>query len=767
VLQILTRHIANQTRTIKPDIRRRSVTIPTWSSSDSHDGVWGMDYGVFLFRAASNCSLVMVPLPLGDVPDDDGSVHGGGGAAGFLDVSARMVQAMLDRLYHVSLAKAVSHFGLDADAVKFETRLHDLLNRRHGEEANLADLFNGLLDDSWYSALQSFDGPLVRQFSLLNRKNSSRHRRRGSDRSIGEKSTESNPKSTGARSSRTLFELPRPGQGSLPLRHSATTGSNSLRVKKAVGPALSIDTSCTSYSNNFTQFSPTILSMTERKEKQFVSWDRAKLQRKGYMRNLVVEAIFSLLGFAAERSSATTASASATTTLRDNGGSSANASPFGDDAATDNDDWKDPWAKAGGGDGFYERAREAFIPWSEMVEFLDCVEVLVFQEGAFVAHQGERYPGLCLVVEGQLVASREKPAMNLLDMPSYDDVYTISPGQLFGYGSLQVNNRSMFDVQASTETHVGFLPRTAVQRIATKFPQVMLFMARRLLDAMPPMVALTDFALDWIPSEAGSKIYKRGDRGDSLYFVIKGRCRTTETIPYTGDSVLKEICAGESFGALEIYTSKPRPADVEAVRRSEVVRLRKSSYQALALYHPPLALCLWERIAKSAPEMVEKSMSVSRRPTSSRFRTIAICPLSSEVPVDRVRDFFLNALVDTGICQRDGILECDSNIVIPSVGVPVYSRAGYINLQNYLAHLQENVELLLLTADSATTSTWTDVCIANVRDRPTHRMCVCIFTSGLPLTTRSLSPPPRAGRPDPPRVHERRRPRLHRHGEKD
>ena len=733
-------------------MRRRSHTIPTWSSSDSLDGVWGIDYGVFLFRASTDCSLVMVPLPLGDVPDDDSSFSSIG--CGFLDVSARMVQATLDRVYHVSLAKAVSHFGLDADAVKFEARLHDLLNKRHGDESNLADLFNGLLDDSWYSALQSFDGSIVRQLSLLNRKRGdakqrsgstststpassthggskrSQHGRRGSERSLDEKSTRSDPKSTGGRSSRTLVEVPAapappPPQQQQQLKQknslrsvAASTRNNSLKIQRSA-TALSIDTSCTRtrLSNHFTQFSPTIISMTERKEKQFSSWSKTKLQRKGYMRNLVVETIFSLLGFAPENHSAS-ASVGRSTPMAQSTRES--PSPFTDHnsttsstgSTTANTDWKDPWSK--GDSAFYERPKESYLPWSDLVEFLDLVEMLIFPKGGYVAHQGERYPGFCLVIEGQLVASRARQAMSSLDSPSYDEMFAISPGQLFGYGSLQGNNRSMFDVRATTETHVGFLPRAAVQRIYSKFPQVMLFMARRLLDAMPPMVALTDFALDWIPSEAGTKIYRRGDRGDSLYFVIKGRCRTTETIPYTGDSVIKEICAGESFGALEIYTSRPRLADVEAVRRSEMVRLRKSSYQALALYHPPLAVCLWERIAHSAPEVVERSVSMSRRPTSSRFRTIAICPLSDDVPIDRMRDFFLNALVDTGICTRDGILECDSNIVVPSVGVPVYSRVGYINLQNYLAHLQENVELLLLTADLATTSTWTDVCIANV-----------------------------------------------------
>lgn len=89
-------------------------------------------------------------------------------------------------------------------------------------------------------------------------------------------------------------------------------------------------------------------------------------------------------------------------------------------------------------------------------------------------------------------------------------------------------------------------------------------------------------------------------------------------------------------------------------------------------------------------------------------------PLSSEVSVDKVASLLSTALVDVGVYSNEEIIQVRSELIINSIGESVFSETGNIQLEDYLAHLQENVELSILLGDHSVDSMWNDVCIANV-----------------------------------------------------
>lgn len=63
---------------------------------------------------------------------------------------------------------------------------------------------------------------------------------------------------------------------------------------------------------------------------------------------------------------------------------------------------------------------------------------------------------------------------------------------------------------------------------------------------------------------AGETIFREGDVGEKLYFVIEGEVRISKTIPGAGEEALAIIPRGEVFGEMALVDGRPRTADAVA-----------------------------------------------------------------------------------------------------------------------------------------------------------------------------------------------------------
>jgi hypothetical protein len=79
---------------------------------------------------------------------------------------------------------------------------------------------------------------------------------------------------------------------------------------------------------------------------------------------------------------------------------------------------------------------------------------------------------------------------------------------------------------AKTDVYVGFLPRVSLERIADRYPVVLLTMAKRLTNVLPRLLLHIDFALEWVQVNAGQVIHHQGDESDAIYIVLNGRLRS-------------------------------------------------------------------------------------------------------------------------------------------------------------------------------------------------------------------------------------------------
>ncbi len=79
---------------------------------------------------------------------------------------------------------------------------------------------------------------------------------------------------------------------------------------------------------------------------------------------------------------------------------------------------------------------------------------------------------------------------------------------------------------------------------------------------------------------AGDVIFKQGDEGDYYYIVRQGRCKITRNTD-AGETTLKELRQGDSFGEESLLSDKPRNATVTMLTDGVLIRLSKDSFVSL------------------------------------------------------------------------------------------------------------------------------------------------------------------------------------------
>ncbi len=91
--------------------------------------------------------------------------------------------------------------------------------------------------------------------------------------------------------------------------------------------------------------------------------------------------------------------------------------------------------------------------------------------------------------------------------------------------------------------------------------------------------------VDWLELEPGEILFRQADPGDALYALIDGRMAAFSDGD-AGPVFLNEILPGETIGEIAIVTGADRSATVKATKRSLLVRLARSDFDAIAELHP-------------------------------------------------------------------------------------------------------------------------------------------------------------------------------------
>ncbi len=103
--------------------------------------------------------------------------------------------------------------------------------------------------------------------------------------------------------------------------------------------------------------------------------------------------------------------------------------------------------------------------------------------------------------------------------------------------------------------------------------------------------------LERLELRGGEWLFRQGDPGDSLYFLVRGRL---QAIAGEGreQKLLGEVLPGDSVGEAGILSGDPRSAGIRAIRDSLLIRLGKEDFQALAARHPAMVMKLAGHVAR-------------------------------------------------------------------------------------------------------------------------------------------------------------------------
>ncbi|OLN87964.1 Lysophospholipase NTE1 [Colletotrichum chlorophyti] len=390
----------------------------------------------------------------------------------------------------------------------------------------------------------------------------------------------------------------------------------------------------------------------------------------------------------------------------------------------------------------------------------DDVEIVFFPKGSVLVEQGERNPGLYYVIDGfldictshedssadilqsssrtslhadymSMDGSSANSSVNLLGggkghgsadakkkQPNRRSVSLIKPGGLAGYVGTVSSYRSFIDVVAKTDVYVGFLPRSALERIVDRYPIVLLTMAKRLTSLLPRLIMHIDFALDWEQVDAGQILFHEGDESEAIHIVLNGRLRLVQDRKDGGVTVRAEFGQGESVGELEVLTESVRPGTLHAIRQTELVKFPRTLFNSLAQEHPNITIKISKIIASRMRNLVddpsqllskEAAGVISKGSSSLNLRTVAILPVTSGVPVVEFGNRLMNALAQVG--PANGATSLNQSAILNHLGKHAFNKMGKLKLSQYLADLEEKYGLVIYVADTNVNSPWTQTCI--------------------------------------------------------
>ncbi|GJC94190.1 lysophospholipase NTE1 [Colletotrichum higginsianum] len=381
----------------------------------------------------------------------------------------------------------------------------------------------------------------------------------------------------------------------------------------------------------------------------------------------------------------------------------------------------------------------------------DDVEIVFFPKGSVLVEQGERNPGLYYVVDGflDICTSKEDTSADILQSssrtslhadytgvdgsPGFSDnadsrkktpyrrsVSLIKPGGLAGYVGTVSSYRSFIDVVAKTDVYVGFLPRSALERIVDRYPIVLLTMAKRLTSLLPRLIMHIDFALDWEQVDAGQVLFHEGEESEAIHIVLNGRLRLVQDRKDGGVSVRAEFGQGESVGELEVLTESVRPGTLHAIRQTELVKFPRTLFNSLAQEHPNITIKISKIIASRMRNLVDdpsqllskeagNTNTITKGSSSLNLRTVAILPVTSGVPVVEFGNRLMNALAQVG--PANGATSLNQSAILNHLGKHAFNKMGKLKLSQYLADLEEKYGLVVYVADTNVNSPWTQTCI--------------------------------------------------------
>lgn len=161
--------------------------------------------------------------------------------------------------------------------------------------------------------------------------------------------------------------------------------------------------------------------------------------------------------------------------------------------------------------------------------------------------------------------------------------------------------------------------------------------------------------LTWQPLPARAALFRQGEPGDSIYFVLKGQLDVAGERADGSRVHLDVVGPGATLGEMALLTSAPRSATVTAKTDAELLRLSRAGYEALVRKHPQTMVNL-SRVLASRLEAQVKSRSVSTQIGAMPIPTAAECLEVAATPDLVLRNLRITQMYFRLSLQLSGLL---------------------------------------------------------------------------------------------------------------
>lgn len=188
----------------------------------------------------------------------------------------------------------------------------------------------------------------------------------------------------------------------------------------------------------------------------------------------------------------------------------------------------------------------------------------------------------------------------------------------------------------------------------------------------------------------GEWLFRQGDTGDALYFLVRGRLQVWIEPDDAGGQprLVGDVVPGESVGEVGLLSGEPRSAGIQAIRDSVLIRLDRSNFESLGERHPALILKLAGNVAK----LLQRRTS-GTAPTTRALKTITLLPLSNSTRITQFCDEFTQQV------SEQGSMVYLSPETLPGLGAPVAQLKNGEDLpdglKNWLSDLEDQHEFVL------------------------------------------------------------------------
>ena len=285
------------------------------------------------------------------------------------------------------------------------------------------------------------------------------------------------------------------------------------------------------------------------------------------------------------------------------------------------------------------------------------MESMHLSTGETLYQQGAPSDALYIIVSGSLQAIL-RHANN-----QENCVMQLQPGDCAGELAQFSGRPRSTTLIATGETHLLRLPASAIDHLATGFPDIMNSISDQLLrqyqrtqtcsiltslfgSLSDDTLSVLQEKVSWVHLDSGQELFHQNDPGDALYVVVQGRLRFSVEEANGTKHTLGEVGAGETIGEFALLAESGTPeslrsATVYATRLTDVLAISRPAFESLIYEYPQAVLNITRRIL-NRQRLIDQSILLS-----SSALVICVIPTRSDLSPESPHSQFARQLSDT------------------------------------------------------------------------------------------------------------------------